>query len=206
MDAAGIINGARDAHPALDKKSTPDHVALRWLAKYQQGLLTEIAQWKPDALHVDQEIDLPLVDFDAGEALDEYLVLHGGTITFVDTQRKPEPLVLVDYLLRLDQPPPLAAYVRAGTLFLLGTAEDWTDVSTVTLDLFPAGPDALELTEELLLPGTPRRACEAALATFMATRAEVANKVPDPAGAVDSYLDEITGRRRAKVGRIREVF
>lgn len=199
-----VVTGARDTHPACDKKSTPDAVACRFLARWQQGLLTEITRWKRDALHVAQEIDLPLAVFADGEALDDPLVVHGGKLVYVDTGNDPIDLQLVEYPLRLDTFVPPAAYVRAGTLFLLGRAEDWTDFSQIVLDLFPRGPDTVHLGTELLLPGTPQRAAVAALGAFMCGRAKV--EAPDPAAAVNSYLDEVTGRHIAKVGQIREVF
>lgn len=208
MDAKTVLNQSRDVDPAFDKQSTPDAVALRFLARYQQHLLSKIAHFKRDALHTAQTIALPLANFAAGTAINAHLSIHGVSVSFTDANRDPEPVRLVEYPLKLDPyhhhhyP---TAYIRARTLFLLGEADDWTDMKTVTIDLFPAGNDAITMTEALLLPGSAQRACVDAVAGFMAARAKVKLNF-NPLDSEDSYLDEVTERRRAKVGTIREFF
>lgn len=205
MLARAVVNSARDAHPAFDKQSTSDAVALRRLASLQQGWLAEISRYKRDAVHAAQVIALPLDVFTDGVAIDTHLHVHGGSVQFTDTNRPDQELALVEYPLRLSTlwswvP---RGYIRARQLFLLDSAELWADVASVTLDLFPAGPDDLAPGDELMLPGQCQRACETALAQFMAGRASVS--VPDD-GAIESYLDEVTDRKRAKVSVIREVY
>lgn len=205
MLARAVIYAARDAHPAFDKQSTPDAVALRRLATLQQGWLAEISRFKRDAVHVAQVIALPLDVFADGVAIDTHLHVHGGSVQFTDSSRRDGDLQLVEYPLRLTTQWAWTprAYIRARQLFLLDSAELWTDVASVTLDLFPAGPDDLVPTDALVLPGQCQRAGTTALAQFMAGRAGV--QVADD-GAVNSYLDEVTDRKRAKVSVIREVY
>lgn len=206
MDAAKVLNQSRDVDPAFDKQSTPDAVALRFLARYQQHLLSKVAHFKRDAVHTAQTVALPLANFAAGTAISAHLSVHGVSVSFVDTDRDPVPVRLVEYPLKLGhyhhQP---TAYIRARTLFLLGEAADWTDMKTVTIDLFPAGNDAITMTETLLLPGSAQRACVDAVAGFMAGRAKVKLNF-NPFDSEESYLDEVTERMRAKVGVIQETF
>lgn len=201
-----VIRDARDLHQAFDRKSTPDAVARRFLARYQQGLLVELHQWKRDLVHLSQEIPLPLADFAEGATLVKHLGFpHGGTAYFLNPDRRPVPLAFQEEPMRLRRFMHPAVYVRDGVLYLLGEETDWTEFETLTLDLFPAGPDTITDQDESLLPGQPLRACVEALGQFMAGRA------PDGAGAVtqgmiDSYIDEVTQRRRAVVGQINEVW
>lgn len=204
MLAKEAVNAARDVHPKFDKQSTPDPPALRHLAQYQQELLAAIAETKIDAVHEKQQINFPLVDFSAGAVLHPVLRVHGATVHFIDTDRKPENVTLVEFPLRLDECRFPAAYIEAGVFKPLGIADDWEEVSHVVVDCFPLGPDELAPNDDLVLPGSPMRACVASLSAFMAVRAEVS--VPDPNRARESYLDEVTQRKRAKVGRIREIW
>lgn len=206
-----VINQARDADSSFDKQSTPDAVALRFLARYQQGLLAEIARWKRDALHSAQTIALPLADFTAGTALNAHLSVHGVTANYTDADRQSVPVRLVEYPLKLDRYPDddaPTAYIQARSIFLLGEKGDfsvWDDMVSVTVDLFPQGPDTLALDTALILPGSPQRACVDALAGFMAGRAKVRLGF-DPSVTHEQYLDEVTERTRAKVTTIREVW
>lgn len=206
--ARQAIDTARDVHPAFSHDSTPDAVALRRLALYQQELLAKIVEARLDAVHEEQTIALPLTDFDAGVLLNPYLRVHGGSVTYTDsTVRRPQPLRFVEYPLRLDEivtDDEPKVYLAAGRLMLLGTVESWQNIASITVDLFPRGPDTLKLNETLVLPGSPLRACAADLAAFMAVRAGVT--VTDPQPAQTGYLDEVTERRRAHVGTVRETW
>lgn len=217
---SAAINAARDFSPAFDRQSTPDIVALRQGARYQQGLLAAIAETKLDRVHVTQTITLPLVSFALGVPLTPYIRVHGATAYTTDSPEVAVNVELVEYPERLDVnvpglrmpdrvwPPTWlgqpSAYITGGVLKLLGAADDWSTIARIEVDLFPVGPDVVQLADELVLPGQPLRACVADLAAFMGLRAGVA--MPDPTGARESYLDEVTERRRAKVGQIREVW
>lgn len=206
--ARQAIDAARDFHPAFSRDSTPDAVALRRLALYQQELLAQIMETRLSAVHETQEVALPLTDFDAGVILNPYLRVHGGSVAYTDSlTRRPKPLRFVEYPLRLDEivtDDEPKVYLTAGRLHLLGTADDWQDIATMTVDLFPRGPDTLALNDRLVLPGSPLRACAADLAAFMAMRADVT--VMDPMPAKMGYLDEVTERRRAHVGVVTEIW
>lgn len=220
MLASAVVNAARDVHPAFDKQSTPDAPALRRVARYQQGILAAIAETKLDRVRVGQEITFPLVSFENGVILNPYIRVHGATVYTTDSPSVAVDVDLVEYPERLDGqiigfrmpdriwPPGIlggpAAYITAGVFKPLGAAADWLSVARVVVDLFPVGPDELKPTDALLLPGQPLRACVADLASFMGVRAGV--PVPDPTPDRESYLDEVTERRRAKVGQIREVW
>lgn len=210
--AGDVVNVARDEHPAFDRQSTPDIVALRALARYQQELLGRIYNAKPDALHVAQEVQLPLEDFAAGIALNDCLQVHGASVYYRSRDYRPEPVMFVDYPHRFIRPGGPAAYRRADRIFLLGTPADWQDVARVVIDLFPRGPDTLGPKDELVLPGQAMAPCVAALAVAMARRLGPERR-PDLvelrdrlAEAEERYLDQVTGRRRAVVSVIQDVW
>jgi len=210
--AADVVNVARDEHPAFDRQSTPDIVALRALARYQQELLGRIYNVKPDAVHVAQEVQLPLEDFAAGIALNDCLQVHGASVYYRSPDYRPEPVMFVDYPHRFIRPGGPAAYRRADRIFLLGTPADWQDVARIVIDLFPRGPDTLGPKDELVLPGQAMAPCVAALAVAMARRVGPERR-PDLvelrdrlAEAEERYLDQVTGRRRAVVSVIQDVW
>jgi len=210
--AADVVNVARDEHPAFDRQSTPDIVALRALARYQQELLGRIYNVKPDAVHVAQEVQLPLEDFAAGIALNDCLQVHGASVYYRSPDYRPEPVMFVDYPHRFIRPGGPAAYRRADRIFLLGTPADWQDVARIVIDLFPRGPDTLGPKDELVLPGQALAPCVAALAVVMARRVEP-DRRPDLielrdrlSEAEERYLDQVTGRRRAVVSVIQDVW
>lgn len=210
--AADVVNTARDEHPAFDRQSTPDIVALRALARYQQELLGRIYNVKPDAVHVAQEVQIPLEDFAAGIALNDCLQVHGASVYYRPPDRRQEPVMFVDYPHRFIRPGGPAAYRRADRICLLGTPEEWKDAERIVIDLFPRGPDTLGPKDELVLPGQALAPCVAALAVVMARRVEP-DRRPDLielrdrlAEAEERYLDQVTGRRRAVVSVIQDVW
>lgn len=205
--ARDVINAARDFHPLFTRQSTPDIVALRRIARYQQSLLTDIARLAADRVHTSQTITVPFADFAAGVVLEPYLRVHGASAAYIDTSRTPRAVELVEYPLRLDG---IAtdniprAFIQGGKFMPLGIAEDWIAIASVTVDFFPMGPDTVQLGDKLFLPGNPLRACASDVAAFMAQRAGTAPI--DYIADRESYLDEVTERRIAKVGVIREVW
>jgi hypothetical protein len=210
LTAKEVITAARDRSPSFAPTGTPDPVLRRFLADYQDQLLGEIAELKADALHEAEEITLPLASFGAGYLIVKpYFRLHGGVV-IRKSDGRPEPLRLVEYVDRLERFEQPAAYDQAGTLILLGQAEDWEPYAKIVLDLFPSTASLATLAAEFVLPGKKARpALVAACAAFLASRTEGV----DPqrfdavaAAAEEAYLDEVTGRRRAKVSQIRSVW
>lgn len=206
--AADVVNTARDEHPAFDRTSTPDIVALRALARYQQELLGRIFDEKPDAVHLAQEVELPLDDFAAGIALDDCLQVHGASVYYRSPDRPPEAVTFVGYPQRFAHLGGRAAYRQADRIFLLGTPEDWRDVEKIVIDLFPRGPDSLGPKDPLVLPGQAMAPCAAAVALLMARRAEVVSDAHYAAveRAEELYLNQVTARRRAVVSPIQDYW
>lgn len=214
---AEVTLAAREWHPALHPRSTPDIVVRNYLAEKQDWLLGEIAEIKADAVHASETITLPLADFRAGYTIQTpYFRLHGGTAVMKQDERRID-LRLVPYVDRLERYSGPAAYDQAGTLFLLGTEDDWTHYDRIELDLFPSAPaPGDEITGQdsaFILPGRKAKAALISMAAvFMALRvddfpgstlAEFRRREDE---AIAAYLDEVTGRRRATVNVIRGVW
>lgn len=210
--AADVVNTARDEYPTFDRKSTPDAVALRALARYQQELLGRIFDEKPDAVHLAQEVELPLDDYAAGIQIEDCLQVHGASVHYRAPGRRPEDVRIVGYPLRHARIAGPAAYRQADRLFLLGTPADWRHAEKVVIDLFPRGPDTLGPKDPLVLPGQAMPPCAAALAVLMARRTDPEHRPPlaelreQAMEAEELYLNRVTGRRRAIVSVTRDVW
>ena len=206
MTAADVFDAAREYFPAGDPLHTSASILYGWLTRYQRRLLAEIAHWTPGAIATDETIDLATYDFAAGHALPELIRIHGGTV--YDGQGNEQGLEIVDFEMRFLVPVPYRprAYVRGGSLHLLGTALDWTDAATVAVHYFPRGSELTPSAPTLVLPGDPAEACALHLAVHMAARirqpeglSDLAYLREESALAEMAYIDDVTGRRRAKV-------
>lgn len=210
MDVEQVILNARDEHPAFTRRSTPDAPLLRFLTRLQQRLLSEISHWKKDAVQEVYEVDLPLVEFDDGEELPAHLLVHGGTVYFNHASRDPEELHVVQFADRLRRYRfRWGAYVQVSTLKLLGREQDWSTVDRLEVFYFPEGPELTARDSEFILPGQPLNCLTAAVADFLASRTEgvdVQEYAARAGASEEAYLDQVTGRRRATVSKVREVW
>ena len=197
-----VIDEARDTHSAFSRQQTGITAALRFLERWQRRVAGEIARLKPDAVHVEEIIALPVADITTGETITENYRIHGGKVEYTTATIEPAKLTIVPYARRLRYsylPRCPAVYIRANnTVFLLGTEQAWTDYSQIVLDLFPVPGALADPASNLSLPGDPHDAAVAALAGFMAQRPTGDNSVDrayfaaDAVGAADLYLDRVT--------------
>lgn len=204
ITAQEAIRAARDEHRTFDDARHTNATLLRFLSRYQQRLLGEIAQLKPDAIAEPYEIDVASYDFELGEGLPAAILIHGGTVHNVNSDIDPETLDIVGYSERLQRRAGPAAYINGSTLFLLGRATDWERYTRIDLSYFPGGGTLTALSDTLDLPKQSLDTCAAALAAFMAGRTtdekiDVRKYEFAAAAAEKSYVDVMTERNRVIV-------
>lgn len=210
------IEHARDIHPALDPFLAPDPLLLRFLSRYQQRLLAELADLKRDLLKETYELDLAAYDFEFGEQLPEYLLVHGGTVVFTNSRRDPEPFELVPYRERLDAwQYRWGGYLNGeGLLLLLGREADWNEVSRIDVHYFPKGALLALPADAFVLPGMPLDVLAEQAAYFLARRlpkdvdppVDKAWHKAEALSAEEKYIDQVTGRNRAVFSRTQTVW
>lgn len=213
VTVADVLLHGRDAHPAFDRRWTPDGPVLRFLSRYQQEMLSRLAQIKRDAMQTAWDIEIPAEDaWEDGEFVPDRILLHGGTVVFTDTSRPAEELDLLEFSQRFEDRS-WGVYFLGGMLRFSGLHSDWTEVDHVTLYYFPQGDDLTAKTDLFVLPGQSLRLLVPAAAAFLAKRAvglgqdvDAAALVAEQRTAEDLWLDEVTNRRRAIVGSTRSVW
>lgn len=226
-----VVTLARNQHPLFRKQATGDPLVWKFLTEYQRELLARIADLQRDAVRELESIDLPLEDHDAGvlflqnelESVDDenpgYILIHGGDVIFSDAQREKEELNLLLFENRFDRDRfHWPAYIQGYRLHLVGPAVDWSTVIRIDLHYFPAGLTLRGPLQRFELPGHSTSVLAAAAAHYLAVRAD-AELNPKQGRPVDvdrfeskrveleeKYLDVVTGRRRARVSTVKEVW
>lgn len=210
MRVEDVIRAARDRHPAFTIRQTPDSLLYRFIEQLQQRLLAQIADLRRDAIVSLFPIELPIEDFEAGVELPDHILIHGGDVHYPGSRPRRD-LVIVGFHTRNFYPVQPTAYISGTHLFLLGDPGAWNEISSIDLKYFPRGGQVTGKATELVLPQDPLEVCAAACVSFMASR--------DTTGEVDKadflaqreiaearYMDRATGRNRATVSRIQEVW
>jgi hypothetical protein len=166
--AGTVIDEARDLHPSFDPQTHPDKICLRFLSRWQKATLQRaltIYQGLIDGgLTI---IPLPLVDFDAGEALADVMSLVDITVT-VGLQTY--PVTILPYHARFDPQPEFACWFVNGVLYLAGKPNDWTQASKLTVRYLEVPADLIDKTSPLVLPDHALSAAVHAIAGFIAGR------------------------------------
>lgn len=201
------FDAARDIHPAFNDSAMPNGVLARFLTRYQQRLLTQIAQIKKDAIVDKFDFHVPGFDFELGERLPDHILIHGADVFYENSNIDPVPLTIVGFDQRLNRYIGPTAYVDRPKIFLIGRTDDWTPFLSVTVRYFPKGGTITDLEQELELPGQALDPCATALASFMAGRLEKdaappinpAELLAEAEHAEARYIDEITGRKQVTV-------
>jgi len=206
VTAQAVIEASRDAHPSYNRVAHPDKILGRYLTRYQQRLLSQIAQLKPDAIVARFEFDVAIHDFEFGEELPAHILIHGGDVTYRTGEQPSTPLTIVGFEQRLGSYRIPTAYRDRTHIYLSGQASDWTMYDVVSIRYFPQGAEITELTQELDLPGQALDVCAARLAYFMGSKTKDAtppidiNQLLGEANACESlFIDEITGRKLVSV-------
>lgn len=182
--AGTVIDKARDRHAAFDRKRVPDRMARRFLSDYVRQLHGKIAAIDPEALRVDLEQALPLVDHDAGIALpaNRYVASVVAWDPATANPRQSYPVVLINAeQADARNSPWRAAWTVGSTLFLRGPASAWTNLDSVAIAYIPIPVELTTLdgaTGTLPLPDTAELACVEQLAFFMARRGAMEPNAP----------------------------
>ena len=198
-----VIRAARDLNARFTRERHPNGVLLRHMGRYQRELSAKLADARPDLLRdqVAASGTAPTITLPAGA-----LRPTGGEVRFGGT-REAEPLHILGIKWTWRARPRWSAEQNDRTLTRLGDATLWSDVESWAVWYWPA-PDALTaLSSSIDLPGDPLGVMAAACADLMATRDP--DMVNDSAALRErehDYINEVTGRKRVKVGRVKEVW
>jgi len=179
LTAGAVINEARDAHPAFNKRQHPNGVLLRLLSSYQRKITSEIARVNAPLCASQIIIALPLADFNAGVKLPANTYVLPGVLlrNNVNVDLK-EPIDLVDATLRaeLDMAHKFA-YLKGNNLFLGRRASNYTNYDQLILELVLVPRRLERLTDTLVLPDWGEDTYIGALVNKMAIRQEIGGNV-----------------------------
>src|SRR5688572_306630 len=102
MTALELVDTARDHHPAFDRRTVPDKVALRYLNGYQRRLAARIANVSEDALLIRETIVTGTVNAAIAAGTGVPLARDPMLIVDITTGRGygKEPVSLVSYINR----------------------------------------------------------------------------------------------------------
>lgn len=147
-----------------------------------------------------------------GLSLPSMHALLGGRVRMTDGDAVQLTVVSQD---QQDNPPNWPAVYTVGQqVFVIGAAEDWTDVNSLELDYVPVAPPFTALTDTYLLPDSARACVVAGLAAFMAIRVAGMPEVSiDPnafasyaVGCERQYLTSLLITRQRRIERISEAW
>lgn len=150
------------------------------------------------------------VTLDRGVPLPSMLTPIGGTLRFTD--QAAEPLAITSYARRFDCAP--AVYELSGSLYLCGSADDWTGVASIELRYVPIAPVFTALTDLFLIPDAARPAAIAAAVAFAAARVDGVDGISLDVGgfetrAIDArtaYLKTLRLKKRTRSSIFRDGF
>lgn len=198
------IRAARDQHPHFTRERHTDGMLVRAASRYQRRLHGRLADADPDLLYTEEPISFPLTDHEAGQVIPTaHLRVTGGEVRFPGALA-PAPLHIQGVKWRYRSRPQWSVEIVNGTMRPMGDAQDWLSVSQVVLRLWPVPTELEARTSEIDLPGDPLDVVAGAMAELMASRLAL----PGFGNALreEDYIDQVTGRRRAKVGTVKEVY
>lgn len=210
LSVSDLVEAARDQHPAFTKQRHGATILFRFLTGWHRRLVKEVVKRNPEILSSEQLISMPLADFDAGEALNAHLLVHGGDVDFGNGVTT--PLTIVAWARRHDPLPLYAGWILEGTLYLAGVAANWTGVSQLKVRYVPHPTAITASSDTLSLPDDAYEAAVAALAGFMAGRSrkeegvDIGYFTATARDEEEAFLDGISLRGRVRTSRIREVY
>ena len=156
------------------------------------------------------ELDSPVTArYDVGIPLPPMHYLIGGDVRFLAPEDKGE-LNIIGWGERLNTYKPYCASVLGHTLYLTGTASDWSDVTSLDLRYVPIPPALTATSDYFLLPDSAYQAMVDAAAYHAAIRVNGAEGVPmavvtlmaqNKAESERAFLREVGMGRRAGVIR-----
>jgi len=211
---ADVIAEARALHPQFDDRQTPDGILLTELDNFQHELIDAVLEFDPDAFGSTQDTALPLTVFGDGIALPARHTDKGAEAQIGGTEQKVE-IPIVPWRNRIRPGTGPSAHTVADTLFLYGTAEDWTWADQITFWYIPL-PTALTVVGDtiLLFPDRARQVFAGKAAQIMASRGTLDPQRPisleyfaaNLAQRAKSFLASYHKRKKAKTAYWREAW
>jgi hypothetical protein len=177
MNAAEIVDEARDLHPAFDDNSHPDKIVVRFLSRFQLALISDALTRYPSLWSTTQDEPMPLADHAAGIALTAPLFVYDVVVLKGDREL---PVVVIPYEHRHDPRPDRSAWIVNRRLYLDGKASAWAGSDAIRIR-YATTPTALTSEDSvLILPDTAREALVTSAAAFMAGRGSQRRDIEAP--------------------------
>jgi hypothetical protein len=171
LTVGAIIADARLRHPLFDPARIPLPVALALLDGYVRRLRAELLSRAPDRLAVQQDVPLPLTDFEQGYPMPPYVtVLDVTAWVTVNGQSRGELVAVIPYQQRYDAGVWPAAYLVRDGLYLKGSADEWSAFGKLVVTYTPDDEDLTALTQVISLAPMFKSALVENLASLMAIR------------------------------------
>lgn len=215
--AGVVLDKARDRHASFDRKAFPDRMLRRYLSDYVRQLHGKVNAIDPEALRINYDVALPLVDHEAGIPLPANARLVDEVVAADKSDpTKLTPIDLIPAKSRNDRNAPFAAAWQIGsTLYLRSPASAWSAIGTIGIAYVPLPTELADANAVLALPDAAELACVEAVAKFMAGRGSLNTAAPpidiakferEAARAEESYLDDAANRGAGQVFLTRDVY
>jgi hypothetical protein len=204
-----LIEKARGIHPAFEPRRNPTPPLVGLLSSWQREIMAKVAKLNPSAVAAALVVELPLADFDAGFPLPPYHYARGASVVGKDGSTTEFHLIGAGAR-HGGGPSPWYGWTLGNRLHLRGTAASWAAIARVTLEVVAVPAELASAATPLSLPDNAEAAAIAFLADTLATRVPAGGGVPAARLAANArqaeaqLLDELAGRRRAQVWRIRD--
>lgn len=212
ITAQSVLDHARDLHPVLAPVHTPEPLAWRQLSRQQEDLWQDITRIVPALFAQQATMAFPVpAGFAAGWPLatvipdGQYKDILDLEVVWPNPRRKPTRVTFVPFEQRDLHHRLPAVTLRDGTLYPLGSENDWQSVQSLTLTYTPLPQDITTGSSVLQLPDDCRECMASMLAAFFARRLVGVPAVavsPDIAGMLNQQAQEERGRF---LSRIRQV-
>ncbi len=215
---SGVIQTARDYHPAFDEQRNPKGGLYRYLANYCQEVQGKIMAIDPTYGGVEQTMvfSLPLLDFENGMALGPGRLASDVVLVNKDTEpkRKTTPITLIPREHRFTANAPYAAAWQEGeNLYLRAPEENYTNYGSVEVQVVQnfTDDDVASLQNRAAIVPLPDAAASMvtdALALFMARRGHTDPNLPPinladfiarAAASESAFYDAVTQRLTGRV-------
>lgn len=213
VTVAQIIEAARGYHASLDAAFHTDRAFLGLIDSYHKRLVNRVVQINPGEFSTFQNVSLPLADFDAGVAANDFHKYLSGKAFFVADNSMWDRLELIDWELRSSRVHFPAFSILNGTIRLHGVAADWTRYSSLEIRYVPMVTTLAAETSSIVLPDTASD-CMGLYAAYARMRAQpdqpykafLSELRAEWQEAERIFLGEIAARKQQELSQVREVW
>lgn len=222
LTVGDVLQVARDLHPALSETNAPSDLGFRVVGRLQRLMYDAVVDRIPAYLSQVFTVAMPLADFEAGITLSDYLPngwkdLMEGFCHYGDQPTTKQFRMKSVPWGQRDMPQPFPAYTfRNDIVYLLGSADDWSQVDTLSFYYTGIPEDPEDAEDVLSVPIDARDALAAKVAAFYAGRlmgqpqwnmdqTQVQKLEMEAQAAWDAWLSRITRLGQRQRYRVRDV-